>query len=513
MADAITSLTLPAVQQSEVQTVLERLPPLPSAVRYFDDFQDNYRSIRDLATQDSWNVKHDGRTTVLRFGRFGPAHSHLLKHVFVEWLSRLDATTVTIRFEDLRRTLESFGIRLFDCLVTRPPHELRQLWISDIRPSVSAGQASSLRAFLRCCCNLNVGHWNPGLGTFLSQLPSPKMDIYKTVRTGDSFLPVDQQSLVVDYFDEMATVIATSPERIDTADLRSACALLVIYQHAFRPGQVARIKTSDVRVFNTGAFHFSVLVVKQRDQQKRRLVSRRVKREWCPILIEYQRRRNQGIALQEGVPGDSFFGLIPDEVGTCVRDLLNRITEDEWSSRDLRHSAAQRLVDSGAAHIVVSEFMTHSDLKTALVYFDSSPTQAQRVNQALGLSPIYATVAEVAKTRTIDKAALLQIDPDKQIGGVPHGIPIAGIGACTAGQSVCSKIPVTSCYTCRKFMPVKDQAIHREVTSGLRSVVMEFVDASRGNEESPAYTQLRRTIEAAERVITDIQAQQVAENE
>lgn len=64
--------------------------------------------------------------------------------------------------------------------------------------------------------------------------------------------------------------------------------------------------------------------------------------------------------------------------------------------------------------------MGHATTLTANVYFDASPTQAQRVNQALALSNIYSNVAEVARTRTIDKTALLGLPPDQQIGGVPR---------------------------------------------------------------------------------------------
>src|SRR6185437_11464434 len=154
-----------------------------------------------------------------------------------------------------------------------------------------------------------------------------------------------------------------------------------------------------------------------------------IKREWCPIVIEYRRRRNLGLVPMDGMPIDSFFGLTPAKLSVRIRALVERITGTEWSATDLRHTAAQRLADAGVSHIALSEFMGHSDARTANIYFDTSPTQAQRVNQALGLSPIYATVAEVARTRTIDKAALLRLPPDKHIGGAPHGIPIAGIGA------------------------------------------------------------------------------------
>ncbi|HIE08596.1 MAG TPA: hypothetical protein EYP65_01970 [Armatimonadetes bacterium] len=53
--------------------------------------------------------------------------------------------------------------------------------------------------------------------------------------------------------------------------------------------------------------------------------------------------------------------------------------------------------------LALTEFMVHASYRTANIYFDTSPTQAQRVNQAMAISPIYANVAKIARTRIIDK--------------------------------------------------------------------------------------------------------------
>lgn len=299
-------------------------------------------------------------------------------------------------------------------------------------------------------------------------------------------------------------MVGTNPAAVTTEELRNACILIIVYQHAFRPGQLARIKTADVRVFNAGAVHFSTVLTKKHRESERRRVTRRVKREWSPLFIEYSRRRSLGMNFGNDVPKDSYFGLSPDEVSQCVKGAMERLTDEEWTATDLRHTAAQRQVDGGASHISVSEFLGHSNLRTANVYIETSPSQAQRINEALGIS-IYAEVMKVARTKTIDKAALLRLPPDKQIGGVPHGIPIAGIGGCSMGQSLCIKNPVLSCYTCRKFMPVRDAAIHRHVAEELRPVVLEFANACRSNTESPAYTQLRRMLTAVETVAAGIE--------
>lgn len=53
-------------------------------------------------------------------------------------------------------------------------------------------------------------------------------------------------------------------------------------------------------------------------------------------------------------------------------------------------------------------------------------------------------------------------------------------------------------------MPVRDARVHRDVVESLRPVVMQFADASRGHEESPAYTQLRRLLSQAQIIAEDI---------
>jgi hypothetical protein len=75
------------------------------------------------------------------------------------------------------------------------------------------------------------------------------------------------------------------------------------------------------------------------------------------------------------------------------------------------------------------------------VYFRTSASHAERVNRALGASDIYRRVARIAHDRFISPEELAQLKGDQQIAGVPHGIPIAGIGGCTSGQLACPYNP------------------------------------------------------------------------
>ncbi|WP_259665486.1 MULTISPECIES: hypothetical protein [Rhizobium] len=270
-------------------------------------------------------------------------------------------------------------------------------------------------------CRLNIGHWSSPAASIVRGLKSPKVDKYHVVRAGDCFLPLDQQAMIVNYIDDMCAALATDPDAIENAVLSDVCMLVMSYQYAFRPGQIARIELADVRLFSAGAVHIAVSLIKQKDNIKRIRVTRRIKREWGALFNELVRAR--------------------------------------------------------------------------------------------AISPIYSNLAKIAKTRTIDKAMLLGLPADQQIGAVPHGILIAGIGGCGLGQSLCFKNPVLSCYTCSKFMPLGEPDIHQEVLESLRPVVTEFAAASRYNQQSPAYGQLKTTLDAVRRVVEELKADRMAEDQ
>ncbi|MEZ0470085.1 hypothetical protein [Luteimonas salinilitoris] len=93
----------------------------------------------------------------------------------------------------------------------------------------------------------------------------------------------------------------------------------------------------------------------------------------------------------------------------------------------------------------------------------------------------------------------------QQIGGAPHGVPIAGIGGCTSGQAACPYNPILSCYGCRKFMPIHDVQMHSKVLADFRGVARFFHDSSRGDAVSPAYLQLERTIAEVQAVVVELE--------
>lgn len=175
------------------------------------------------------------------------------------------------------------------------------------------------------------------------------------------------------------------------------------------------------------------------------------------------------------------------------------------SAKTFRHSAAQRMVDAGASHEELAAFLGHADLTSGLFYFQAAIAHGELINRALGLSPIYSELARVAHDRFISEEELARLKEDDQVAGVPHGLPISGIGGCSSGQPACPYNPVMSCYGCRRFMPLSDPGLHRAVLADLRSVVSLFNDSSRSEQESPAYLQLQRTISNVQSIIGELE--------
>lgn len=491
---------------SRIAVIAAELPRLPSTIRYYDDFADKHHSVRAPESLDKWEIRYDGKKVYLDFSTLDDDISFISKHIAADIFYRLDPSGAASICHGILGKAVKAG-HLIEAL-TLSPEEFRNLWTAEIQPYEPWAYCRDIRTMLHSLCNLSIGLWRPEMRPYVSLLESPPKDLYKTVRTGECFLPLDHQSLLIDYLDELSEAVSKSPETQATIELRCACILVISHQYGCRPGQIARIKTADVRCYANGAVHLAIPLLKQRGNEVLRRVTRRVKHEWGAIFVEYTARRLH-TTVTNGTPADNYFYLSPQGLSTVLRDLIEKITGTRWSPTDLRHTAAQRLADAGTSHIALSEFMGHSTTLTANVYFDASPTQAQRINQALAISTIYSNVAEVARTRTIDKTALLHLPSDQQIGAIPHGIPIAGIGGCSAGQSLCSKNPVLSCYTCRKFLPLSDAKVHESVVESLRPVVSEFASASRFNEESPAYTQLRRMFQAALQVAKEIRLKHV----
>lgn len=476
------------------------VPTSPAVVRYVDDYTDEEHSISDT-TDEVWQVSVNGSPVRIKFSRY--ASDQNLQRLIQAFAADLASRTEIGTTRNYIYTLESLSLDEIVDFVECSPNDSRQLWDA-IRARVSAAEPLvAFKALLRFLAERSVGAWRPSYLHFISSsLPLPPRDKYAAVRSREVFISIEDEAELVRWIESRSKSVGN----LSLESLVDTALIICSYQFSMRPKQIGTLRRRDCRVLNAASgeqtVHLTFRMIKQRAEATKRMqLVRKVKREWAPIFSEvYLRTAREGGAAHLFGYSDSI------SISKRIRALLLEITGTDWTPTDLRHSGALRLVDAGASAEELAEFMGHSSLETGLVYYDASATQAERINQALGISNTYRQVARLGVSRFISADELKRLKGDEQIGGVPHGIPIAGIGACKSGQPSCPFNPVTACYGCPKFLPVADMGLHVEVLSAFREIVKFFHTSSRGEEASPAYLQLKRTISDVQAVIADLGA-------
>lgn len=493
---------------SGLQSILEGLPKLPGVLRYEDDFADTIRSLSRYDKDDDFIVYSNGSKIVIDFSKFASDHQLIAKQLFYHFVtSGFSISTCYGYYISLR----DFDVEVLSELLLAGPVNIKITWSKLLaKYSHNTKLFIAVRAMLVFLARYHLVGWSPLHLEFISYtLPGPFQDKYAAVRSGDVFLTTQEESLIVNYLDTLATMSKSDLRKLATVTLEPACMLLCSYLFGMRPIQIALLTMRDIRVWQENdiahpAVHLTFKMVKQRSQSKAFPLTRRVRQEWSPLILELYRRAK----AEERSGGDRVFPVSSAyDLGRAIQKLASSIVGNNVTATDLRHTAAQRLVDAGASQEEVAEFLGHADNTTCLVYYTSSPNQAERINKALGISSVYQQVVKIAHARFISPEELAELKGEQQIAGVPHGIPITGIGGCTTGQPACPYNPITSCYGCQKFMPVTDLPLHNQVLADMRGVVKFFADTSRNDENSPAFMQLQRTVASIQAIIHELEGQ------
>jgi integrase len=492
----------PAGDSGVIREVVAALPALPSLVRYHDDFDDKQRSIRDIASCRKVGVHYAGRVTPLSFEYSSEHLAQLMKHVFVLLIGEDVASVTALQYVSAGRNISpEYATRL----LSAGPAGVAAVWASFMELDLPRHTYACAKAMLHLLSKHRLNGWSEDYLELLTTLPLPFYDKYAVVRSGGAFLSAEAEATIVRFLDEAACSLDGG--EVDEVSLQDAAMLLCAYQFAMRPVQIASLTFRDIRIRadpkgQTPSVHLTFRMVKQRNNVVAKALLRRVKFEWGSIFVSLSM-----LAQSNGAEAaDRAFGVESSyEAGLRISALLRRLTGGDESTYNLRHTAAQRLVDAGASHEELAEFLGHSNSSTALVYYETSVNQAERVNRALGISEIYQRVASIAHHRYITPEELARLKGDQQIAGVPHGVAIAGIGGCTSGQPACPFNPIMSCYGCRRFMPVQDVEMHSRVLDDLRGIARFFLDSSRSDSVSPTYLQLQRTISDVKAVVAELE--------
>jgi len=362
----------------------------------YDDYTDQQRSILSPSSAEQFSVHANGVINTLPFDAAPEYLGLLVKHAFLNFLAEDIAARTASSYIKAGIKLDASAVGAF---LGAGPTELQTRWRVLASRELQRDLYLCLKALLRVMCKYRVGGWTESYLGMISALPLPFVDKYSSVRSGSAFISVNDEAAIVRFLNEAAFRSVNSS--INDEELRDAAMLLCCYQFGMRPIQIAMLTLRDMRIRpdpleDLPMVHLTFHMVKQRTASATKPLQRRVKREWTPIFAQIDlraRANNQDM-------GSKAFGMkSTTEASQRIASLLSRLVEERASARHLRHTAAQRLVDAGASHEELAEFLGHSDTTTALVYYETSANQAERVNKALGISEIYQRVARIAHDR------------------------------------------------------------------------------------------------------------------
>lgn len=322
------------------------LPPLPSVLRYHDEFTDAIHSIRSPDKQEVFELLVQGGLRNLDFSKFNPECSVIFKHVFAFLITQNLTIGTAYNYIYYAHQLTPDDVA---AIVEARPSGIGAVWMN-LRGRELAPQAyKAAKSLLHLLCAYRLHGWSQEYRQFLSTtLPLPAVDKYASVRSGDVFLSSDEEALIVRHLDDMVERLKHA-EPIPYDAVVDAGMLLCAYQFAMRPVQIGMLDLRHVRVWDDEisaepTVHLTFHMAKQRGNKPRILLTRRVKREWVSIFTHL--KTHLDVIKADG--GTKFFQVkSSQEVGrrlsTIVRNLIG--TDDLGTATDLRHTAAQRLVD------------------------------------------------------------------------------------------------------------------------------------------------------------------------
>jgi integrase len=480
-------------------SALTTMPALPRIIHYEDDYDEKIRSILVDDCNESITLHISGSKGILKLKRFEMRVRPLIRVYLLSLLLDKAPRTVSYYFN----LLVGVSVTDIENIALSKPNNFKGKW-SELSANYSCESLLAIKSLLSFLCKVRFEHWTPLHADFVSRaLPVKQRDNYASVRSGDAFISIEEEALLVRWLD----MAADNVKNLEKTALEMACLLICSYQFGMRPKQLGMIRKRECSVRtsiedNSSIVYLTFKMIKQLDKTLSGIaLNRKVKHEWAPLFASLMNHKKS-----DG--NDSFLFGFSSRV-SLSNALIDKLAEILPESKgrvayDLRHSMAQRLVDSGASHEELASAMGHTRLESSLVYFRATANQAELVNKALGISETYKAVAKIAANKFISISDLANLKGEEQIAGTPHGIPIAGIGGCKTGQPSCPYNPVTACYGCPKFMPVSDLALHELVLDEFRSIVHFYKNASRGEENSPAYLQLQRTISQVQSVIREL---------
>ena len=300
------------------------LPQLPRAVRYWDDFEETYRTLNLHEGSDHFIIYDDGKVLEYALSDIHAFSRAIALGIVGQILSTDDPSSATTWISHFLVWARKMPPQFIHALARKKPSEIQGLWTLEVLPSLkNATAATCVREVLHYLCRHHVGDWSPDYHQIVSRLPGPKVDPFAVARGGECFIPVSDQQVIYNFLDETCEALA-SGKRVGTERLVDATAIIFADQHAFRPGTIPRIRIVDVRIHNTGAIHVAAFVIKKHKISEGIQITRRVKADWVPIVRALVDRTKA--KFPQFKQSHRLLGLTPGEIGKRIADRTQMLT-------------------------------------------------------------------------------------------------------------------------------------------------------------------------------------------
>lgn len=462
-------------------------PPCPTQFIVHDKYAQVAEVLR--LEDEEWVVPVQGRED--RF-RFVAEPAGLLQRKLVTLTQAEHSPSSIIKFT--RSLLKNWPLYLK--LMGDGPDRVREHWEDGV---LDVDTAKAGKKLLKLLCRNRLGGWTPAHQHLVRSLDSrAKQGLLAQqakVKRREKVLPVGTQAELVSVLDTAALSADTLPAK----QVEGLSALVLVFQFGMRPVQILSLGLDHVSEPAQDHSGMQVLVISfhQAKNTKEKLpdLHRAVKPEWVPLVAALQKQ-----ALEAG-RNRLFSCTSADALWARARAACKVYgVRVNFKAYSLRHTSIQSLADAGHDRKSIQAFSGHSTMNAASTYLRATRSQATLINKALGVSKLYTNLEAMSKDSFITVDQLEDADEDKQIGAVVGSRLVTGIGICRSGQSSCPVNPVSSCYSCAKFMPVARTAAHLEAIAGLRDQVLVF-KPTESVHSGPALTQLSNALSGAQQAL------------
>ncbi|WP_256588343.1 hypothetical protein [Pseudomonas sp. Irchel 3H7] len=128
---------------------LAPLPPLPSVIRYWDDFADCWKTIRN-PEENAWSFEVNGEFLEFDFSSFDGELIHLMKLWLARSVSELAGATIKMYFQALQKLDNSLIYTTLDLSLTLPL-SVDAKWRREIVTACNNHQLCALKSLLLFC--------------------------------------------------------------------------------------------------------------------------------------------------------------------------------------------------------------------------------------------------------------------------------------------------------------------------------------------------------------------------